>query len=253
MGIKEFRESGLLELYLIGACGDDEMKVVEKALKDYPELQNDIAEISKGLQGFAQVQGHRPSAGLKDKIMDAVDSPSNSTVESKSGGKTNSWLTSTLGVAALVLGGLGIYLNSQLVKKSQALDQLQQECEERQAQTEMQFAWIQDIQNENSKWIDLTATDKYNQTEIILVNNNQLKKNYLQVINIPNITSQQSFQLWSLKPDQAPIPLTVFQGDESTFIPVDFEDGTPTYAITIEPFGGVESPTLENLVGTMTI
>ena len=71
--------------------------------------------------------------------------------------------------------------------------------------------------------------------------------------SLPAIASNESYQLWSMKPDQAPIPLTVFQGDEGVFIPVDYEENTGTYAITVESFGGVESPTLENLVATVGV
>jgi len=78
------------------------------------------------------------------------------------------------------------------------------------------------------------------------------KKNFIELKKMPSITSQQSYQLWSLKADVAPIPLTVFQGDENIF-EVAFEEGTGTYAITIEPLGGKESPSLENLVGTISI
>ena len=36
-------------------------------------------------------------------------------------------------------------------------------------------------------------------------------------------------------------------------IEVDYVDGTEVYAITIEPEGGSESPTFENLIGTVSV
>ena len=49
-----------------------------------------------------------------------------------------------------------------------------------------------------------------------------------------------------------PVPLDVFQGDEK-ILEVAFEEGTETYAITIEPLGGQESSNLDNLIGTISV
>ena len=254
MDIKEFRESGLLELYLIGACNDAEKAEVEKALDQYPELQKDIAEISKSLEKYGAIQGHQPSAGLKEKILDAASSSSQQTVNNLNRPWSSSGLLTTLlGLATVILGSLVIYLNSQLSNSQAQIKELELECDSIQQNMQLQYAWMNDIQDSNSEWIELTATDKYSETDIVLVHNDALKKNYLQLKNLPPINANQSYQLWSLKPDIAPIPLTVFQGDEGVFVPVDFEDGTQTYAITIEPFGGLDSPTLSNLLGTMSI
>ena len=48
------------------------------------------------------------------------------------------------------------------------------------------------------------------------------------------------------------MPLNVF-ADKNTIIPVDFIDQTATYAITIEPKGGSQSPSLDKLIGTMGV
>ena len=72
------------------------------------------------------------------------------------------------------------------------------------------------------------------------------------MVNLPDIASDQAFQLWSLKDGADPMPLDVF-ADKNKIIEVAFVDNTATYAITIEPKSGSKSPTLEKLIGTIGV
>jgi len=47
--------------------------------------------------------------------------------------------------------------------------------------------------------------------------------------------------------------LTVFKKGDNYILPVDFEEGTQTYAITIEKAEGVQVPTLSRLIGTIGV
>ena len=93
----------------------------------------------------------------------------------------------------------------------------------------------------------------YPTASLLIHNNNSSKKNYLQLSALPALSDNQSFQLWSLKADQDPIPLDVFDGTGDRIIEVQHINGTETYAITIEPKGGSKIPTLENLIGTFSL
>ena len=252
MDIKEFRESGLLELYLMGACSQEEIQLVEESLAKFPELQKDIEEISLGLANYAHAQGKKPSPSLKDKILKEAGGAKKNTNDKNAqrGSGSSSTLTTLLSAATILLAGFGIYFNNEMKVAKKALEAKQIECDSILTATQLEYAMLDDLQRSDNALIAISATEKYAGTELVLIHNATTRKNYLQVQNLPAITANQSFQLWSLKPDQAPIPLTVFQGDEGIFIPIDFEEGTPTYAITIEPRGGQDAPTLANLIGT---
>ena len=106
------------------------------------------------------------------------------------------------------------------------------------------------ISSKRNTPIFFAATDNYSETKLILHYNPSDRRNYIQVSNLPTLEAGQAFQLWSLKDGVDPIPLTVFSKEDGDLIPVDFEEGTGTYAITIEKAGGVDSPTLTRLIGT---
>ncbi|MBP6447197.1 MAG: anti-sigma factor [Saprospiraceae bacterium] len=74
----------------------------------------------------------------------------------------------------------------------------------------------------------------------------------MQLVNLPNITKDQVFQLWALKDGANPMPLDIF-ADTNKLIPVAFIDNNTTYAITIEPKGGSQTPSLDKLIGTLSV
>lgn len=257
MNLKEIRESGLLELYLLGMCNDTDKQVVEDALARYPELQNDVQSIGDSLETYAKIHQVQPSPGLKEKILQ--DARSKDLFESgiKEIPKNSSWKVNTLAMTlgALLLGMLAWHFSRQsdFEDIQEEYEILKAQCDSIHNAAERRYAIINQLQSPDNQIIPLTPTEDYQSTQLSLVYNKAQNTNFIQVQNLPNITDQQSFQLWSLKTDQAPIPLTVFQGTEGIFIPVDYEEGTATYAITIEPYGGQEAPSLDQLIATVTI
>ena len=267
MDVKQFRESGLLEIYLIGGCTEEQIAIVEKALDDYPELQEDINEISSALFTYASIQKKAPSAGLKDKILKEAN-PDRAIKESTNGSKSDakvdpenpsptrsglSPLTWLLGLVSLASLAFALFQNSNHNREAAEWRQERILCDSIQQSQQLEFALLEDLRDADNQFINIAPTENNQNIALTLVINETNKKNYLKVSNLPNLSSDQSYQLWSLKPEQDPIPLTVFQGDEGVYIPVDFEENTPTYAVTIEPRGGSESPTLSNLLGTWSV
>lgn len=259
MDIREIRASGLLEQYVLGNCSKQETEIVEQALQDYPELKKDLYEIGNALEQYAKNFQVEPSADLKAEFLKSVKGNSTSPPTPRAAPKVKpsnrfpTWLTSLLALGCLGLSYLYISNSQQRTVLQEEYDNYKILCDSIQATADIQYALIEDLQNPNNQVLALGATPKYNETELFLIYNNVDQKNYLQVQNLPTISNQQSYQLWSLKAGVDPIPLTVFQGDEGVFIPVDYEDGTATYAITIEPFGGVQSPTLDDLIATVNV
>jgi len=56
----------------------------------------------------------------------------------------------------------------------------------------------------------MTPTAGYAGLAVYLHHNTVNKKNFLQLVNLPEITADQTFQLWSLKDGAAPMPLNIF-------------------------------------------
>ena len=208
---------------------------VEGYLKTYPELMTDLYEIGRSLELVAMSAARPAPSGLKDKILNDIrnsapkDSPQTNT-------KVQSGFGALHAIAALL--GLGVlFFGYMFWQKNTALNTLQGD-----------YTVLRD-----NKIIPFQATPGFASTDLYLHYNAVTKRNFIQVRNLPSLAANQSFQLWSLKPDQAPAPHTVFEIPSNGLIEVAFEAGTDTYAITIEPKGGRETPTLENLIGTVSV
>jgi hypothetical protein len=231
---------------------------VEGYLTKYPELMTDIHEIGRSLELVAMSAARPAPPGLKDKILKDIRNgapkeapPSNTTGQGGFG--------ALHAIAALL--GLGVLLFGYMFwQKNTALNTLQGEytmfrdsCDQNTTELTSQLEILRQLTFPDNRIIPFQATPGFASTDLYLHYNAVTKRNFIQVRNLPSLAANQSFQLWSLKPDQAPSPLTVFEIPSNGLIEVAFEAGTDTYAITIEPKGGRETPTLENLIGTVSV
>lgn len=73
MNIAEVRESGLLELFAMGALDEAEMAQVNALLLKYPDLHQDLAEIEHSVFAYAQTQAVEPHGAVKPLLMATID------------------------------------------------------------------------------------------------------------------------------------------------------------------------------------
>jgi len=255
--IAEIRSSGLLELYIIDQLSPAEKAEVEGYLVSYPELREDLKEIERSLE-FVAMSAARPAPpGLKTKILDEIkNTPSSGGTGSGASGTGflgGGLLAAVLGGGLLVMGFFLVQKNNTVYQLQQVLNTQRDSCDQSTQALNAQLDLLRQLTYPDNKILPFQATPGYAATDLYLHYNVVTKRSFIQVRNLPALAANQSFQLWSLKPNQAPSPLTVFDIPSNGLIEVTFEAGTDTYAITIEPKGGRETPTLENLIGTVSV
>ncbi len=264
MTSNDIRESGLLELYALGEITDVDLKIVESALEKDPSLLKDLKAIDKALFSYAKTKGEVPSASLKNDVLTNIRSngskvPSEgqtvkSSLESKpklrrqrSG---NRWILMSLLGLSLVL--LTFQFNSANKYKANWEKSLAS-CDSITTAQENYIAQMNEIQDPLNQFLPFTATDAYAAVDLTLLSNPGKSRNFIKIDQLPAIASNQAFQLWSLKDGEDPIPLTVFTAENGAIIPLEFENGTATYAITIEKEGGALTPDLSKLIATVNV
>jgi anti-sigma-K factor RskA len=271
--LQEIRVSGLLELYAIGALSEDEKIIVEETIEEYPQLKEDLIEISLTLESYARIHKIDPPEGIKNNILEEAAQHSGpiipakhrktATQTNKSHNKSdNSFLEKIpvwpIAASLFFLSTLGLWYqswskNNKHSAELVAFEEKIQACEDQKLGVENQLMVLNAITSSDNQIVAIAATKNYPTASLLIHNNNSSKKNYLQLSALPALSDNQSFQLWSLKADQDPIPLDVFDGTGDRIIEVQHINGTETYAITIEPKGGSKIPTLENLIGTFSL
>ena len=142
-------------------------------------------------------------------------------------------MAALFGLGLLLLGYLFYQKDQESKQLSNEITVLRDTCDATTNELTGQLNILRQLTLPGNKILPFTATPGFAQTDLYLHINKDTKKSFIQVRNLPDIATSQTFQLWSIKPNQPPAPLDVFDIPEEGLIEVDFVDGTDTYAITI--------------------
>ncbi|MBK8518506.1 MAG: anti-sigma factor [Saprospiraceae bacterium] len=260
MDIKKYIESGILELFVLGQLSPEEENEVQAMQSKYIEIQREIHEISMGLEKYGKLKAIKAPPSVSKQLFENLplkmfeqnsDSDMGNNLKSTSKSRWN--LMSTLFALISLLGFSLFYIQkTENERQKQNYESTLRACDSLSKAQQNEFAIINQINRPHNKIIDLIATPAYEGISVYLHYNDVDKKNFLQLVNLPDITSDQVFQLWSLKAGSDPMPLDVFS-DRNKIIPVAYIENTATYAITIEPKGGSKTPSMDKLIGTLGI
>lgn len=265
MDSKEYIESGILELYVAGALSQKENEEVYAMMQQYPEVKQEVLSIEAAVVSLTAATATRDTSNIFDTIKkklglssstasDADETPVIPLQEKKS-----SSLFRYAGWAAAIVFATGLLYTAVLY------NDLESEIEIVRAERE-------DLKNKiyeaNS---DLTAAnellDALRTKDIITVplGGQQVspesyakvywdkKSNsiYLDLQGLPEPPPGKVYQVWSLKLNPlTPTSLGViedFAGDKDKVFDLENANESEAFGITLEPAGGSESPTLEQL------
>ncbi|MFD3001902.1 cupin domain-containing protein [Pontibacter toksunensis] len=71
--IKDFIESGVLELYVMGAASPEEAAAVEQMAASHPEVQQEIDAISEQMEVYAMAHAVKPRNTVKTLVLATID------------------------------------------------------------------------------------------------------------------------------------------------------------------------------------
>lgn len=254
MTLEEIKASGLLELFALGQLSPREQELVREHLATYPSLKDDLKAIEKALEGYAKSAAIAAPSVVKQRILNEIGSTSAPISEPVSS-KRSLW--PVVAVLATIMAFALFYLYQQKDKEYQdskeRLRVIIDSCSTENQQHIAQIENLQQLTRGDNEILHMVGTENFPQTDLYFHHNPVTKRNFIQIRNLPDIAANQSFQLWSLKPDSAPIPLDVFQRTGEQLIEVRHVDASASYAITIEPLGGQDTPTLEHLIGIVNV
>lgn len=259
--LNEYISSGILELYVYGALTDAESREVSKTLKEFPEVRKEVEEIEAALQSLASSAAPYKPEGLLASIRTKLADRSRAKVVELGEGEKSSrtpWFA-YIGWAASIALLIGIL--SLLNTNNDLREQLNSE-KARTAQMEQQIAEARD-DAENSRQLLAVIRDK-NISRVPLAGQTVAPdafatvywseiddKAYIDAQELPEPPQGMVYQVWSLKLE----PLTPtsiglldeFSSDENKIFILDNANESEAFGITLEPAGGSETPTMEQL------
>lgn len=264
MNTKEYISSGIIESYVLGIATREEAAIFECIMKNNAEVKTAYLEAQKLMEDLAAAQAVAPPVGLKAKVWDKIQneavepvvsnvgSSEHKSVEVKqliakaSSGKWKSWA-----VAASVLFVVGLASNifwwQQQNHTRNELNLLAVQLSDQGSKLEqVQKKWAL-ASNSDIQTIQLNGVEKHPGSKAIVFWDKSTKNVYLHSVNLPQPPKGMQYQLWAIE-NGKPVSAGMYSPEKDTEIVLSTIQSAQNFAITLEKAGGVESPTLENML-----
>lgn len=259
MDIKEYISSGILELYVYGALTETESHEVSQVLKEHPEVRKEVEEIEVALQKLAAATAPSYNAeAILNSIKNKLGNKGDRSVIALEPKKETNWV-SYIGWAATIALLIGLFfvfedkndlreqLNSERAKNARMEQQIADAREDAE-KTEELLAVLRD---KNVSKIPLQGQNVAPGAYAAVYWNKEENTAYIDAEELPEPPRGKVYQVWSLKLD----PLTPtsiglldeFSMDQNKIFALQNANESQAFGITLEPEGGSESPTMDQL------
>ncbi|MDX2249645.1 MAG: anti-sigma factor [Bacteroidia bacterium] len=257
--IREYIESGNLELYVAGKLPPEEAREVEAYAETFPEIREEIEAIRDSLEAFAGLYERKPSDDLLSKIKQKIAEEDDSKVavvelsEEKQTPiqpltrKTN-WRFIAIAAAIAFLLSVGFNL-LQYLQLEEADKQLALLTEQQQVLAEnynKAATQLSIIKSQETQVVTLAGLEKAPQYSARVYWDKSSDELYLSVGNLFNPETDKQFQLWAIV-DGKPVDLGVFDNTTDLLKMKSVSGNVAAFAVTLEPRGGSINPTLEQM------
>ncbi|MDB5282988.1 MAG: anti-sigma factor [Bacteroidota bacterium] len=260
MNIKELIESGSLELYVMGSLPPEETKEIDELRLAHKELNEEILKIEDAMIAYADTHAVKPKEELKEKIAGKLNFSVNLDLDQE---RVSSILIQMPGIyrfaaaasVALILtfAVTTFYYASKYHDASSQLVAMQSEKTQLANQVKFVTTESERIKGElaiasdpTKKMVALKGVNIAPNANAVVYWDKESGKTYLKIGAMPQITSDQQFQLWAMVKGK-PVDLGVINKDGSTFIEMKDVQNAEAFAITLEPLGGKPVPDMDKL------
>ncbi len=258
MDVDKYIASGVLELYVAGLLNEDENLEVHRNAEEHPRIKEEIRSIEAAILALSKSAAYKDSGSrdFQDVIRRIGDKNEARVVPLPR--KRATWIQYTGWAAALVLGlGLGwVYLQNTELK-----NQINLRSHEIQVLEDQIF----EARNSLDKTRELLGTLRDREITVIALGgqeaapsayakaywNRAEEKVFIDAQGLPEPPPGMVYQVWSLK--LSPLtPTSIglledFTTDANRVFALSNPNDTEAFGITLEPAGGSETPTLEQL------
>lgn len=268
MNIEEYISSGILEAYVFNELSEKERREVEAMLEKYPELREELNAIELGLEDMAMATAVQPKSELKNNILGSIlgeeevkpeVKPDTSATKSEARlvqmepSPVWKYAVAASVTLALVSGYLAFDYRSKWKNSSDAYTQLlasNSQMAQQYNQVNQKLGSLEDdlavLSNPEFRRIEMVGTDKAKDALASVYWNQVSQELYLDIRNLKQLAADQQYQLWAIV-DGQPVDAGVFDWNAEGLIRMKNMASSAAFAVTIEPRGGSENPTLDEM------
>ncbi len=243
-------ESDLLEKYLLGTTSDEETPRVEHFIDTSLEVRKAYIELQENLEQYSRSYATKAPEGLKEEILAQIQEPrAKSTVIN--------WLSIAASAAAIFLGFTAWYYwdaNNSLVNQQNEMMAEIDGLKSNLLQNDAQFAEMQSelekLRNPETKKYVLRGNQNARNLKTVAYINPVEKLSLINIIDLPKLPEDKVFQMWA-DVDGKMVSLGILEKADNKLMSVPYKENASSYNITIEPKGGNDHATVENLVANI--
>jgi len=256
MDVQAYIASGILELYIAGLLSEEENLEVHGYALEHPEIMQEIEQIEAAILTL----GKTVSPGLPhnfEVIRDMIGIQKETKVVELGKKDINwSWYVGWAASVLLTAGLIWMYTQNQDLKTQIQVAETEKQSLEEQindanASLEKSQELLSTIRDKNITVVPLGGQNVSPTSYAKAYWNKQEQKVFIDAKGLPDPPDGFVYQVWSLKLN----PLTPtsmglledFELDENKIFALNNPNESEAFGITLEPAGGSESPTLEQL------
>jgi anti-sigma-K factor RskA len=267
--IKAYIESGILELYVLGEVTQEERAQVEAMALKHPAIKAELDEIERSLESYAEENAVEPSAGQRDKILNSLltnfsddrNFPSrNARIEiedniipikrAKSGDFYRYGFAACLALLIVSIVAL-VSVYNRLQQSNTLLASLQTQNQHFTNRVNLMDHELSIFRDPSFKLLKLQGTPKSPASAITVAWSPAKKKVMIDMANanMPVNDKDHQYQLWALVGGK-PVDLGVFDADTTSTDMKEMKSiaSADAFAVTLEPRGGSQSPTMSEMM-----
>ncbi|MBK9012918.1 MAG: anti-sigma factor [Saprospiraceae bacterium] len=273
MNLQAYISSGILELYAAGLASPEEIREVEAMAEQHPEVRKELDAIQQTLEAYIGLHGVQPPAGLMGNIMERLDAPlkgrqkgkdsnesasqSNRSYEPRDSSEKSMASIATWILGLALLGAcVAVFLfwrqadraGAQMKAAQEQVEQVKKDCEAEKAKANEVKEQFIAIRHWATKPVQMKATPLGGDAFAVVYWNNIKKTAYLDVVKLPPPAADKQYQLWAIVGGK-PTDMGVFDigSPADSLRKVEFIERPEAFAVTLEPKGGSQSPTLDQM------
>ncbi len=258
MNIKEYKESGIIESYVLGQATEAEQREFESVCAKYPEIAQAKEAFELSLEEQLMKEGLEPPPALKQQILETI------AVAAVEGNVIKKQMVHTTlvhsitvwkSIAAafiILLAGTCYYtysLNNKYQKSQRENNELQNQLATSNINNPI-IALNPIVKKTSTKWAAMIEPTNASHCMAHVYWDTVSKNIYLLLGNVPAPVSHKQFQLWALQ-DSQPVDLGVFDATkEGQVLQMKKLYKAKAFIITLEPRGGSTTPTMKTIYAT---
>ena len=267
--IKTYIESGILELYVLGEVTQEERAQVEAMALKHPAIKAELDEIERSLEAYAMENAVEPAESQRDKILNSLltnfgddrNFPSREAkvevednvipiTRAKTGDFYRYAFAACLALLIVSIAAL-ISVYNRLQQSNTLLASLQTQNQHFTNRVNLMDHELSIFRDPSFKMLKLQGTPKSPASALMVAWSPAKKKVMIDMANanMPANDKDHQYQLWALVGGK-PVDLGVFDADTTSTDMKEMKSiaSADAFAVTLEPRGGSQSPTMSEMM-----